>query len=393
MDKRLLYVGGSHADIPIIKAAKKLGFFVITTGNKPSDLGHAYGDRYINADFSDCEAIYTLAKEQKVTAICASCNDFAALSASYAANKLGLLGHDNYEICKRIHHKDLFRAYLMRQHIRCPYGKGYDSKEKVMEESDSWNWPVIVKPIDLTGGKGIKVAYTKEELENVAEGAFKISRAKRIVVEEFIQGTRHGFTSIISNQKVKFYFCDNEHYYKNPYMVSGASCPSSVGKEVQEELCHTIEDIAKDLKLVDGIVHVQFILKDEKPYIIEVCRRAPGDLYIELVKYATGIDYAMWILKASIGEECSQLAQSEISGYFTRHCIMAEKEGVIKNIVISDEIKDNIFHKMIWAKPGDRIDNALVYKAGIVFVTYSSQEEMNQKVNNLETLIRIQIED
>lgn len=393
MEKRLLYVGGSHADIPIIKVAKELGYFVITTGNKPNDLGHAYGDLYINADFSDCEAIYLLAKEQKVVAICASCNDFAALSASYAANKLGLPGHDDFNTCKLIHHKDLFRKYLIDHEIRCPFGKGYDTVEKVMSEGERWTWPVIVKPIDLTGGKGVKIAKNKEELRDVAENAFSISKAKRIVVEEFIQGTKHGFTCIICKQKIHFYFCDNEHYYKNPYMVSGASCPSSVSKELQRELCHSIEKIAEDLELVDGIVHVQFIVKDNKPYIIEVCRRAPGDLYIELVKYATGVDYAKWILKASVGADCSELRQSEVMGYFTRHCIMAEKEGYFKEIAISEEIKENIFDQMIWAKPGEFIDNVLIYKAGIVFIKYGSQEEMNRKVNKLESFIKIQVED
>ena len=88
-------------------------------------------------------------------------------------------------------------------------------------------------------------------------------------------------------------------------MVSGASSPSSVPKSAEEKLCKDSEKIAELLGLVDGIFHVQFILKDGVPIIIEICRRPPGDLYVKLVKYATGVDYPMWIVKAQAGEDLS----------------------------------------------------------------------------------------
>ena len=96
--KKLLIAGGGYADIPLILSAKKLGYYVITSGNRPNELGHKYSDEYKKADFSDPDAIFNLSKDLKVSAICACCNDFSALSAAYAAEKLGLPGHDPYRV-------------------------------------------------------------------------------------------------------------------------------------------------------------------------------------------------------------------------------------------------------------------------------------------------------
>ena len=95
--KKMLLLGGSHAEIPMIQAAKKMGYYVITSGNQADGLGHPYGDEYIKKDFSDKDAILQLAKEEQIDAICSGCNDFACLTAAYVAEKLGLPGHDSYE--------------------------------------------------------------------------------------------------------------------------------------------------------------------------------------------------------------------------------------------------------------------------------------------------------
>jgi len=364
---KILIVGGGYADIPLILSAKKLGFHVITTGNQPNDLGHIHSDEYYNVDFSDNEAILKLAKELKISAICASCNDFSALSAAYTAEKLGLPGHDPYNISKRIHHKDKYREFAIQNNIPTPKAKGFIDINNALEEIKSFQMPVIIKPIDLSGGKGISVVNKIEEYKIALEKAFKFSKAKRIVIEEFIEGSRHGFSAFLYNKKVVFYFTDNEHYYLNPFLVSAASTPSLVSEKVEKKLSEISEKIANLLKLKDGIFHVQFILRNEEPVIIEICRRAPGDLYINLVKHATKIDYPLWIVKAASGQNCKALLHRKPKGYIIRHCIMSSKLGKIKNITFDESIKKNIIDKLLWWKKGDNVDDIMTSKFGIIF--------------------------
>ncbi len=301
MKKTILIAGGSHAEIPLIRAAKELGYFVITTGNRENDLGHGFSDRYVKADFSDKEAILKLVTDLKIDAICPCANDFSALSSAYAAEKTGLNGHDSLEISEIIHLKDRFREFAIKHGISSPKALSFNDYEAALKALDRFILPVIVKPVDLTGGKGITRIDELAQAGALIKNAFDISRVKRVVIEEFIEGTNHGFSCFIRNKKVVFYFWDNEHYFLNRYMVSGASCPGDVPESALKELVNESEKIASILNLKDGIFHLQFILKVGKAYIIEICRRPPGDLYIDFVKHATGVDYPMYIVRSFAG--------------------------------------------------------------------------------------------
>ncbi|HRS97018.1 MAG TPA: ATP-grasp domain-containing protein [Smithella sp.] len=387
--KKLLLAGGGYADIPLIRAAKKLGYYVITSGNRPEELGHEYSDEYRLADFSDKEAIRKLAQELNVSAICACCNDFSALSCAYTAEKLGLPGHDSYDVAQVIHYKDRYRKFAAENGIATPRALGFSDKKEALSQVASLAFPVIVKPVDLTGGKGMSTVKTIEETDKALERAFSISRMKRVVVEEFIEGTRHGFSAFLVGGKVVFYFSDNEHYFLNPYMVSAASVPGLVPEAAKRQLCADAEKIASLLSLKDGIFHVQYILRAGEPVIIEICRRAPGDLYVRFVEIATGVDYASWIVKASAGLDCAGLTQAEPKGFFTRHCVMSAAAGRMEDVVFDQSIEKNIVEKFMWWKKGDVISDVLTAKCGIVFLRFSSSDEMLDKTERMQELIRV----
>ncbi|QDV51210.1 ATP-grasp domain-containing protein [Gimesia fumaroli] len=387
--KKLLIAGGGYAEIPLILAAKDLGFRVITSGNREKDLGHQFSDQCCLEDFSDKEAMLKLAKSLKIDAICASCNDFSALTAAYVAENLQLAGHDPYNTTLLIHHKDRYREFAQKHGIPSPRAEGFDSIEGAYNSLLNFQFPVIVKPVDLTGGKGISKVTNLQIAKASLEKAFQISRTKKIVIEEFIEGSRHGLSTFIRDGRVVFFFNDNEHYYLNPYLVSAASTPADVSPETATILCKTAEKIASLLKLNTGIFHIQYILRQDIPVIIEICRRAPGDLYIQFVQHATGMEYPTYIVKSSAGMNCDDLTQIEPQGFFTRHCIMPPRNGRIKEVIFNQSVKNNIIDKMMWWKPDEQIDNFLMQKLGIVFLKFGSTEEMRQKTEQMPNLIRV----
>ncbi len=368
-----------------------MGYHVISTGNRPEELGHLHSDEYHPADFSDPEAILSLAKKLNVSAICACCNDFSALSAAYAAEKMGLPGHDPLKTSQIIHHKDLYRQFAIKHGIPAPRAMGFTNQKDAMAGIESLPLPAIVKPVDLTGGKGMTTITTMDEAKAAIEKAFAISRTKRIVIEEFITGSRHGFSAFLVNGRVAFFFSDNEHYFLNPYLVSAASVPSMASKAVEKKLCAESEKIASILSLKTGIFHIQYILRGEDPIIIEICRRAPGDLYIKLVEHATGVDYPAWIVRASAGLDCNGLVHSEPKGFFTRHCVMASRAGRLSDIYFDPAIEKMIVDKLMWWQPGEQVTDVLTTKFGIVFVKFNSQDEMMHTTERLHELIVPQI--
>jgi biotin carboxylase len=389
--KRMLLAGGSHADIPMIKAAKALGFHVTTSGNRPQDMGHAHADDTRLADFSDREAILALAQALQVDALCSSCNDFSALSCAWAAERLGLPGHDAYETALILHHKDRYRAFALANDIPTPRAVGCSSIAEAKAAAQALTFPLIVKPVDLTGGKGIAVARDSSALDAAVEKALALTRAGRIVIEEFIEGSRHGFTCLIEAGKVVFHFQDNEHYFLNPYMVSAASTPARVSPQTGPKLRAITERIAGLLALADGIVHIQYIYSQGEPVIIEICRRPPGDLYVSLVQHATGVDYPAMIVRAACGMGYGKLSQTEPAGYFTRHCIMSRQAGRVAGVVIDPAVNDKIIDQMLWWKNGDVIEDVLTQKLGILFLRFDDSDQMLDMTDRMQDLVRPQI--
>lgn len=392
--KKLLILGGGHSEIPLVKSAKKLGFYVITTGNRRDDLGHKYSDEYVNGDFSDKKEMLELVEKLNVDAISPCANDFSALSCSYIADRLGFTEYDSYEISKIIHHKDLFREFSQKNNLSSPRSKSFRNIEDVISQLKDFNFPIIIKPVDLSGGKGVTKIKQMDfnKVNEAVKKALDLSKEKRVVIEEFIEGTNHGFSTFLRDGKIVFYFCDNEHYFKNKFMVSGASAPGDVPQSAIEKLIDESQKMASILNLKDGIFHIQFILKNDIPYIIEVCRRPPGDLYIDFVKYATGVDYPEYIIRSFSGMGINDLARQNPKEYITRHCVMGDKNGIIKNIIFDNSIKNNIIDKFMWWEEGDKIIDFMTYKAGIVFLKFDSKKEADEKIEKLNELIRIVVE-
>lgn len=404
--KKLLILGGSHAEIPLIQAAQALGWYVITTGNNRDGLGHPYADKTVFANYSDKDAMLELARAEGVQAVCSGCNDFALLSTVYVCEKLGLPGHDSYTTSLEIHHKDKYRALATRLGIPTPRAitvpvTGTDFAADNCADFDAaiahLTFPIIVKPVDLTGGKGIHRAADPEEAREAYKDACCRTRQDHIVAEEFVQGSNHGFSAMLVKGKVAFAFSDNEQYFVNKYLVSGANSPSTSGSETLAKLRDYSERIARELHLVDGILHIQYIEKpDGTPVIIEICRRPPGDLYIKFVKYATSIDYPKFIVMAETGEDISGIADVPTQGYWLRHCIMAGPDiangSTVRDVTFAPEIQGNIVEKFLWYKPGERIADRLTYKAGIVFFKFRSPEEMENKTARMTNLAHIVVE-
>ena len=410
--KKLLLLGGSHAEIPLIQAAHELGWYVITTGNNRDGLGHPYAEKNVFADFSDKDAMLALARAEGVQAVCSGCNDFALLSTAYVCEQLGLPGHDSYATSLEIHHKDKYRALAKRLGIPTPHAitvranvNGENQNSADFEAAIAQlTFPIIVKPVDLTGGKGIHRATSVEEARAAYKDACSRTRQDHIVVEEFIEGTNHGFSAMLVKGKVAFAFADNEQYFVNKYLVSGANSPSTTSAAGLAKLRDYSERIARELNLVDGILHIQYIERaDGTPFIIEICRRPPGDLYIKFVKYATGIDYPKFIIMAETGMDIAAISDTPSQGFWLRHCIMSDKQagdyannsvcnGIVRDVTFAPEIQQNIVEKFLWYKPGEIITDKLTYKAGIVFFRFDSLAEMQDKTARMPELAKIIVE-
>ena len=390
--KKLLLLNGSYAEVPLIVEAKRLGWHVITSGNNRTGLGHAYADENIFGDYSDCEFVYRLAKEQSVDAVVANCNDFAYLSAAYACEKLGLPGHDSYETAQIIHSKINFRKLLRDLNLPTPKFDLCSTADEAKSACRSIDFPLIVKPTDLSGGRGMSVCRSESEIEAAFEKAQQATRKSAVLLEQFLTGTYHAANVFIRAHKVVRAFFDDEQYYLNPYLVAGASSPSNLRHHTMEQAIVYIEKIAEHLRLVDGMFHVQFIDQDGTPFFTDPCRRAPGDLYPRLIQYSTGFNCAREVIRAECGEPFSDLKPDrQTHRFIARECILPDRNGVVENVFIDPSIEARIIDRMVWSKRGDVIDDHLNHKAGILFLEFNGFDEMQSTLAKFYELVKIEL--
>lgn len=379
MRKKTLLLCASHNDLGLIKALRKLGYYIIVTGNQAGLIGEKYADEYVQADYSDKELILKLAKRKEIDAICQCCNDFGVYTAAYVAEKLGLPGYDPYETTVLLHNKDKFKQFAKEQSLITPVSYGFDEVQKALDWLRNAQYPLIVKPTDTSAGNGIQKIMKREDAEEAVKTAFSKSRAGRIVIEKFITGTQHGFCTFLVNQKVVACSSNNEYSIINPYRVEIDTYPADNFEKVKDILIGQIEKIASVLQLKDGIFHMQYIMDGESPQIIEVMRRVLGNMYSVPANMLNGIDWDYWEVRAKCGLPCDEFPGNvRQEGFYAYKTILAEKNGKIKKIEIPDKYKKYKVNQCILKGAGEYIENFKSQPVGFLFFQFSSMEEMKR---------------
>lgn len=391
MEKALLLCA-SHNDLGLIRALRKLGYYIIVTGRIKNAHGEKWCDKYIQADYSQKETILQIALEEKIDVIVQCCNDFGVYTAAYVAEKLGLPGYDSYETTLLLHNKDRFKQFALQNDILVPQAKSFDEKKYAMEYMLKCAYPVIVKPVDASAGNGISKVDNKETALEAIELAFEKSRDGRIVVEDFINGSQHGFCTFLKNNKVVAVCSNDEYSLENKYRVEIDTFPADNFSEVKDILISEIEKIANILKLCDGIFHLQYIFDGDKPQIIEVMRRILGNMYHVPGNMLTGMDWEYWETRAKCGLSLDDMPVGiNQEGCFAYKTLLAEENGKVLGYRIPKSYGKYIFDKFILKAEGDGITHYLSEPAGFLFMMFSSQAEMkdvllNHYVSNLVML-------
>ena len=159
-----MILGGSRYVLPVIRAAHELGVYVITCDYLPDNIAHRYSDEYCNVSIIEKEAVLAVAQEHYIDGIVSFACDPGVVSAAYVAEKMGLPFQCSYKAACILQDKGLFRQFLTDNRFNCPKAIRYEDKNAPLKDVDFFNWPVIVKPTDSAGSKGVTRVDKPEEL-------------------------------------------------------------------------------------------------------------------------------------------------------------------------------------------------------------------------------------
>lgn len=398
--KKILLLGGLRYLIPVIKAAHEMGLYVITCDYLPNNIAHKHSDEFYNISILDKEAVLNLAKKIRIDGIMSFAVDPGVVTAAYVAEKMGLPGLP-YGSVKILQNKGLFRKFLSENGFNVPVAKSYKKNE--IEEIDIgfFKFPVIVKPVDSAGSKGVTKVNRITDLSEAIYTALKFSFSGEFIVEEFIE--KKGFASDTDcfsiNGRLNFVSFSNQYFdanASNPYTPSAYSWPSTISSWNQFELKKELQRLLTLLNLGTSIYNVETREGiDGKAYIMEVSPRGGGNRLSEMLRYATGVDLIKNSVKAAIGDKDLGVVQKEYNGYWAEVILHSNEEGVFKELLIEQDIESkNLIERDLWLKRGDKVSsfNAANDAIGTLVLRFDTQIELEKSMNNQNDWLKIIVE-
>ena len=402
--KKLMLLGGIRYLLPAIEAAHKHGIYVITVDYLPNNIAHKYSDEYHNVSIleKDKEKVLALAKELQIDGILSYAVDPGVVAASYVAENMGLPFTCSYEAACIMQDKSKFRQFLAEHGFNVPNAKGYTKADDALKDVDFFNWPVIVKPVDSAGSKGVSRVDKPEDLPNAIAHALEESHNGHFIVEDFLELDGYQSSADCFSVDGKLVYADysDQLFDKNaanPYTPALEIWPSTMKQEHQDYLTSELQRLLTLLNCGTGLYNVESRLcKNGKPYIMEVSPRAGGNRIAELQRIGTSIDLIEAEVLKAVGEPMPTIiTMPQYNGCYVNDIAHSLKAGTYQGISYDDSFKQNhVISEAIYPSVGDHVEafhganNAI----GSIFLKFSNREECDEKIAKLSDYIKIDVE-
>lgn len=392
-----MLLGGIRYLLPVIKAAHEQGYYVITADYLPDNIAHKYSDEYVNVSIIDKEAVLRVAQEKRIDGIMSFGVDPGVVSASYVQEQMGLPSFGPYESVCILQNKDRFRAFLAEHGFNVPKAKGYSTLNDAILDQDAFDYPVVVKPTDSAGSKGVTRVDEKGQLKVAVEDAFDKSLSGHIIIEDFIEklGCSSDTDSFSVEGQLKFVSFNAQHFdlkAANPYTPAAYSWPSTYTVEQERYLTTEIQRLISLLGMKTNIYNVETrIGTNGKPYIMELTPRGGGNRLCEMLHYATGVDMITAMTCYIVGDSVPEIEQKPYNGHWAEVILHADRDGLFDYVEIAKDLPAEVIENDLWVEKGDKVN---AFKGandaiGTIVLRFEDEKRMENTINNISTWLKV----
>lgn len=397
--KKLMLLGGIRYLLPVIEAAHKQGYYVITADYLPDNIAHKYSDEYVNVSIIDKEAVLKAAQEKEIDGIMSFGVDPGVVAASYVQNQMGLPSFGPFESVEILQNKDKFRAFLTQHGFNVPWAFGFSTVEDAWESKDKFAYPLIVKPTDSAGSKGVRRVDEEQELLSALQYAQEHSIKGNIIVEEFIEkegcSSDSDCFSVDGELQIATFSAQRfDEYAAGTFVPAAYSWPSTMSMQQESELRSELQRLLSLLRMQTSIYNVETrIGKNGKPYIMEVSPRGGGNRLAEMVRYSTGVDMITAAVRAAVGDPIGEVVQQPLNGHWAEVILHSQQDGTFQELSLSEEIKPFVYEEDLWVKPGDQVSSFIGANdaIGTFVLKADSAEKIESFVGNIACFLAINV--
>ena len=395
-----MFLGGIYYLLPAIEVAHKHGYHVITVDNVPDNIAHQYSDEYHNVSIINKDDVLNLAHKLQIDGILSYGVDPGVTTVAYVAEKMNLPFQCSYQSACILQDKSLFRQFLAENGFNVPKAKGYSNVNDALNEANLFQWPVIVKPVDSAGSKGITKVSDIKDLHDAATKALEFSHIGHFIIEEYLdilgyQSTADCFT--VDGKLAYVDYSDQifDPHAANPFVPTTRIWPTTMEQSHQDELTKELQRLFTLLKCKTGIYNIETrICTNGKAYIMEVSPRAGGNRLAEIERIGTGIDLIEAEVCNAVNDPIKEIKMPHYDVCYMGYTLHSSAKGSYQSIEYEHDFKAQHFiDQSIYIHEGDFIEPLTgANKAiGDILLKFKDRDECDSYLPQLTNYIKIKL--
>lgn len=395
-----MVLGGSKFIIPIIKKAQKMGVYVITCDYLPDNIAHKYSDEYCNVSIVDRKLVLECAKKHRINGIMSFACDPGVTTAAYVAQEMRLPSCGPLESVEILQNKRRFRDYLKENGFHVPWAITCSSMEEIAYDSANLPYPLIVKPTDSAGSKGVHRVDASVGLRAAIEDAMRYSMEKKVLLESYLEkkGDSSDSDCFSIDGKLVYSSFSSQKFDKdaeNPFTPAAFTWPSTFSNDSQRYISNEVQRLITLLGMKTSLYNIESReCTDGKTYIMEVSPRGGGNRLAEMLDLITGSSLIENSVRAALGMRLKRMEKPEYEHNWAEIIIHSKESGRFNTISFSELINKYIYELDMWVKKGEYVSSfsGANHSIGTLIIKTEEHGELQQILNNIDQHVKVNID-
>lgn len=392
---KIMILGGGKNQLPLIEAAKKRGHVVVLCDLAVDNPGRRIADMFFRVSTLDLDDVLETAAKNQIDGITSN-SEPAMRIVAHTAARLGLPGNPP-EAIETLCRKDRFRQWQTDNGFEAPRFAVLENKNNVFKQIENLRFPMMIKPVDSSGSRGVKKVSEITEVNAATLEAMRYSRASRAIAEEYVVNSLSNMVGgdvFVSGGKVilagLMSAIRNESI--NPFVPCGEAYPANVRPELKKLIISEISRLVDTLGIRFGPINVEIMINSEqRPFFVEMNPRNGGNLIPASIKLNLGFDIFDATIQVALGEEVEHTSQTGVA--FATYVLHSIKSGTLRAILFSNVIQEYIQEYHPIKKIGDSVEEFVNADKliGILFLQFPDNDRMYHIMSRMNDFITLDI--
>ena len=307
--KKILILGGITHMLDVVKEAKNKGLYTIVCDYSPTSPAKLLADKAYDISTIDIDALETVARENEIDAVFAGFEDLNTWNALELCKRLNLPFYATRDQLFTTSNKANFKQKCREAGVPVvPEYKMASAEEAYAIPVEAF--PVIIKPVDNYGSKGITVCKNADELYEAYSKAVGFSKTQSAIVEHFVKGYGVEMYYTIVNGAAYLSAMTDRYVVEQGSGVPPLPTATIFPSKHLDDFCkggmdEKMKNLIRLMQIKNGLVLFQAVLEDDHVYVYEMAYRLTGEQHYQIIKKETGLNLMQFMIDLSLGNDVS----------------------------------------------------------------------------------------